>query len=79
MGKKVYEYSCVGSNLHILLDDWNIRDSDIKRLKKEAIPKNYHEASPAHLQHERECLHAFEVLNIRERVIALALQEGFLT
>ncbi|SRR5581483_441698 len=25
----VYEYACTGGNLHIVLDDWNVEDSDL--------------------------------------------------
>jgi hypothetical protein len=75
---KVYEASCVGGNLHIIVDDWNIQDSHIEFCKK-AIEDNVHELTPTEQQVERECLAALRSLDIAGRASALALHDGFLS
>lgn len=75
----VYEYSCVGSNLHILLDDWNVRDTDIAWLDgPDGVRKNYHEATSSQLEGELECLNAFKALTKKQRIIALAIHQKFI-
>ena len=73
----VYEFSCVGGNLHVLLDDWNLDDSffdggddDYAR----SIDENIHEAGRDQLAAERYCLGLFRALTEAERASALALR-----
>jgi hypothetical protein len=74
----VYEYSCVGGNCHIVLDDFNIKDRHIDWCLETALSKNVHEADVKQLALERECLEAMKALTISERASALAIHEGWL-
>lgn len=74
---KVYEASCVGGNLHTIVDDWNIENRHLAFCKK-AIEENFHQLTPEEQQVERDCLAALRALDIPGRVSALALHDGFL-
>lgn len=37
--REIYTYSCIGSGLHIVLDDVNVRDEDIHWCQKNSIPE----------------------------------------
>lgn len=77
--RRVYEFSCVGGNLHIVLDDWNLQDENLQFCMDE-IKKGGYEGrdSPEELAAETECCEAFIALNMDERASALALHEGYL-
>jgi len=64
----VYQESPVGGNLHIVLDDWNVDDSDLDFCERDA--ENGLTAA------ERECIDLFRQLSVPERMSALALQDG---
>ena len=76
--EQVYEWSCVGGNAHIVLDDFNIEDSSIDWCLKDATSLNIRDACQEQLDVERECLLAFKSLTIEERASALALFEGWI-
>ena len=65
----VYDESCVGGNLHIVIDDWNIEDDHIDWCENDA------EMTAA----EQECARLFRQLSEAERRSALALHEGYWT
>jgi hypothetical protein len=73
---EVYEYSCVGGNLHITLDDWNLGDGNLDSCAQ-SIRENVHEAGPEQLEAESRCLALLRALTEDERASALALHEGF--
>lgn len=73
--KPVYDASCVGGNLHIQLDDWNIGDCFFEGTF-EAIEKYHHigdESDPDALRAEKKCYEAFQKLTLAERASALKL------
>ena len=72
----VYEFSAVGGNAHIVLDDWNLEDDYIRWCLEKAIPENAHEAEPGQIEAEQKCLTAFLALSLEDRAAALALSEG---
>ncbi len=89
----VYEHSCVGGNLHIVLDDWNLEDDNLKFCDAQ-IARGGHPEDPNHskwytqqkldnpdtpeqLAAERKCHDLFAALSIKERASALALNDGF--
>ncbi len=74
----IYEFSCVGGNAHIVVDDFNIEDPNIDWCLDEALKTNVHEADEVQLKVERECLEAFKAMTITERASALAIHEGWL-
>ena len=37
--REIYTYSCIGSGLHNVLDDVNVRDEDIHWCQKNSIPE----------------------------------------
>lgn len=75
---KVYEFSCCGGNAHIVVDDWNLGDENIRWCLDEALTINIHSASAEQLASERECLEALLALTEDERASAMALHDGFL-
>lgn len=78
LAAKVYEFSAVGGNAHIVLDDWNIEDGHIRWCLDNALPENFHESSEAEIAATRECLDAFAAMSIPERASALAILDGLI-
>jgi len=76
LADQVYEFSYVGGDLHILLDDWNVEDNHLDFCAT-AIEENIHELSPENQEIERQCLAAFKELSEEERYSALAIREGY--
>lgn len=72
----VYEHSCVGGNLHIILDDWNVEDGNLA-FCADYVKVNPHDYPAEQLEYERHCLEALRPLSVDERYSALALMEGF--
>jgi hypothetical protein len=71
---EVYDHSCVGGHLHVLVDDWNLDATDSCA---RFIEENRHGSSPAMLAAERRCLELLRGLTEAERASALALHGGF--
>lgn len=76
---RVYEFSMSGGNAHIVVDDWNLEDSDIRWCLDTALVENVHKASDEQLAAERACLEALLALNPDERASAMALHDGFIS
>jgi hypothetical protein len=74
----VYEFSCVGGNLHKVCDDWNLEDGNLDFCAG-SIAENFFEATPAQLAAERRCLGLLRALTEDERASALAIHGGFLS
>lgn len=72
----VYEYSKVGGNAHIVIDDHNLETDHIDWCLTDALKSNSHQASDAQLEAERACLEALKALTLDERVSAIAIHEG---
>lgn len=70
----VYEHSCVGGNLHVQLDDWNIED---EFFEGDMTVYKCHEATPEQLAAERACYAAFKAMSLAERASALAFYSRF--
>lgn len=68
----VYEFSCSGAGLHIILDDWNIDDSSIA-FCEHYIENERGTRSQEQLDAERACLKAFKEMTLEERASALAM------
>ena len=73
----IYEFSDVGGNAHIVLDDFNIEDHHVEGCLNDVRIK---EASgeTGQLQAERKCLEAFQAMTLDERASALAIYEGWI-
>lgn len=69
---RVYEQNCVGGNLHVQLDDWNIEDEFFDEFTV------HHESSDAALAVERQCFDLMKSMTLEERASALALYDGYL-
>ena len=76
--KQIYSYNLVGSNCHIVLDDFNIEDSDIDWCLNESLDKNIHGSTKKQLEIERECLELFRYMTLGERASTLAMVEGWI-
>lgn len=64
----LYDRHPVGGGLHVIMDDWNVRDSDIVFASENPLDEI-----------ERACLDAFRPLSEDERISALALNDRFWT
>ena len=73
---EVYRYSCVGGNLHIALDDWNLDDGSVAWCRG-AIKDNIHQATTEDLETERRCLDLMMALSLEERASALSYLRGY--
>lgn len=74
---KVYEQSCVGGGLHVIVDDWNVEDDHFNTDAEQWIEENAHDLDEAGLAVERACYAALKALTEAERYSALALYEGY--
>jgi hypothetical protein len=85
----VYAFSCVGGNLHIVLDDWNLEDENLEFcqqcLDRKGLPDpswpgsafdRREETAPDQLAAEQACLDALKALTIEERASAMAYFDG---
>jgi hypothetical protein len=72
--RDVYEWSGVGGNLHVEIDDWNLED---RNFEFDPIAENVHESGPDQLAVERRCWDRLKALTEDGRASALALYEGF--
>lgn len=75
---KIYEYSCVGSNMHIVTDDWNLEDESIDFCLNAIRTEPYHEITPEQKEIEYSCALAFKNMTMDERASALAIFDGYL-
>ena len=84
--KAVYDFSCVGGNLHIVLDDFNVGDGHLEFCREQIEAGGYHSCecrpgqrdhecidccSPEQLAAELTCYRLFKVLSEDERLSAL--------
>lgn len=79
---QIYENHCTGGMLHIVLDDWNIEDHNIRWCLDEAITEAANggyggDIHPDDLALMRRCGEAMLALTEEERASALALYDGF--
>ena len=75
---RIYDFSDVGGNAHIVVDDWNLEDGNICWCLDTALAENISEADAEQLAAERACLEAMLSLTADERASAMALHDGFL-
>jgi hypothetical protein len=68
----IYEFSTVGGNLHVQLDDWNIDDE-----YWEQFSSFRDDATEEELKIERQCFETMGKLSVNERASALALYNGY--
>lgn len=75
---KIYDHSSVGGNAHIVVDDWNLRDSDLAFCLNavEQDERTNEENLPEQWAAERACLLAMQDMTEDERYSALAINEG---
>lgn len=76
--RKVYEFSPVGGNCHIVTDDWNLEDENIRWCLDTALVANHAKAAADQIAAERACLEALLNLTEAGRASALALSGGLL-
>jgi len=62
--RELYDESCVGGNLHIVVDDWNIEDENLAWCGAKELSDT-----------EKKCFDALSLLSIGERASALAIVE----
>jgi hypothetical protein len=74
----IYEFNCVGGNMHIQLDDWNLETRNFTRSDRRRIAKNLHEHTAEQLAAEFACFDHMRWMTVAERASALARFDGFL-
>lgn len=72
----IYDWSGVGGNAHVVVDDWNLDDENIDYCLNKGLEANVHEAGEEQLAVERAALLALKELTLDERHSALAISEG---
>jgi hypothetical protein len=72
--KEVYEHSCVGGNLHVQIDDYNLSDDFFKDEEMEVYDEN---APAEQIAIERQLYALLRIMTEQERVSAVALYDGF--
>lgn len=75
---KIYEYSRVGSNMHIVTDDWNLEDDSIDFCLNAIRTAPFHEITPEQKEIEEACAVAFKSMTMDERASTLAIYDGYL-
>jgi len=65
--KQIHEYNAVGSNLHIVLDDFNIEDHSIQWCLNNSLKANIHESTKEELAIETRCAELLLGLSLDER------------
>lgn len=75
--KRVYEFSGVGGNLHVVVDDWNLEDACLDSCEK-FIKENPNESGPDQIAAETECLNALRRLSEEERAAVMARYDGYI-
>lgn len=63
----VYEASCVGGGLHIVVDDWNLEDESLHWCLRQTLSDD-----------ERRCGEALAALSLEQRAAALAIYDRFI-
>lgn len=72
--RRVYDFDCVGGNLHVVLEDWNIEDEIIAQCWGAIVA----EESQLKAFAEVRCMEALLSCTLKERASALALYQGFI-
>jgi len=74
----VYEKASTGGKGHIVFDDWNLNDDDVKwSLDNLNELDGEYELGKDQLELEKKCLEVFLELTVQERASALAISENF--
>ena len=71
---KLYDWQCCGGNLHIVVDDWNIEDNDLKFCKNE-IDKNKYNVPKGQIKIENLIYDYMIKMTILERASLLAYSD----
>lgn len=71
---RVYGFSAVGGNLHVIVDDWNIED----RFFTGGFEAFDDKVPAAQIAAEREAYGALRHLTLAERASALAMRSGYI-
>lgn len=75
--RRVYDFSGVGGNLHVVVGDFNVDDGSVRWCLDNALKTNVHGAEPEQLAAERKCGQYLLQLGLEERASALAFHDGF--
>lgn len=78
LADEVYKHNCVGGNLHIVLDDWNIEDENIDWCINHIKTQPNDDSTPEQLKAEMKCAEYLRGLTIEERNSAMAIQWKFI-
>ncbi|MFA6063994.1 MAG: hypothetical protein WC736_15505 [Gallionella sp.] len=74
---EIYEFSCVGGNAHIVIDDWNLNDDSIRFCLK-VCEENESCYSKEQINLEKVCLTTLLSMPLDQRASALAIHNGWL-
>ena len=71
--KRVFDLHCMGGNLHIVIDDWNLEDDHLAFCRS-AVSRGL---CGDLLAAEMDCLNLLEPMSEQERAAVLAMHRGF--
>jgi hypothetical protein len=71
----IYEFSDVGGDAHVVVDDWNLGDDNIRWNLADGMGIHEHTAEQRRIV--RDALEALLALPMPERVSAMAIHDGF--
>lgn len=76
LAKQIYEYSCNGSNCHIVLDDQNLESFWIQNVIDNGLTEGHREfnwfnSTPDQLEIERQCMHCMLTLSESDRQVVI--------
>jgi hypothetical protein len=74
---RIYEFSMVGGDAHVVVDDWNLSDETVQWCLTEGMAMNVHEHTPEQKAIVREALEALAALPLDERASAMAIFDRF--
>ena len=76
--KRVFDLHCMGGNLHIVIDDWNLEDDHLAFCRS-AVSRGLRGDWPdlPLLASEMDCLNHLEPMSEQERASVLARYSGF--
>lgn len=74
--KAVYEFNMMGGNLHVAIDDGNMRNGDLDFCEESIRKNDVWNAPPEQLEAERRCLALLRAMSEEEREMAYAIYHG---
>lgn len=76
--RQLYQYAPTGGRCHIVVDDWNLEDSNIQFCRDAIAAEKQSKGVTQELLHEENLLGLLADMPISERAVSLALADGYI-